>query len=250
VAESAEPLESRTLLAAAFSQFVDPNPNPGNQFGADLVLLRTGNIVITAPGDDAGGTDAGAVYLFSGSTGTLISTLTGSANGDQIGNGGVTSLATGHFVVSSTNWDNGTASDAGAVTFGNGFTGASGVVSAANSLVGTTSNDSVGSDGVTALTTGNYVVGSSNWDDRAVTDVGAVTFGSGFTGVTGAVSSQNSLVGSRVSDRVGSGGVTALSTGNYVVRSVDWDNRTLTDAGAVTFGSGTAGIQGSRRRGQ
>jgi ankyrin repeat protein len=41
--------------------------------------------------------------------------------------------------------------------------------------------------------------------------VGAVTFGSGTTGVSGIVSSANSLVGSVTDDLVGGNGVTALS---------------------------------------
>src|SRR5881296_103213 len=73
-----------TLQAATFPEFVDPNPAPGNQFGATVVVLSTGNVVILSPGDDAGGTDAGAVYLFNGSTGALISTLVGSTASDFV----------------------------------------------------------------------------------------------------------------------------------------------------------------------
>src|SRR5262245_50622036 len=81
-------LEDR--IAPAFSEFVDPHPASGNQFGHSVVPLGTGNVVITAPFDDAGGTDAGAVYLFNGATGALISTLTGSHANDKLGNQGVT----------------------------------------------------------------------------------------------------------------------------------------------------------------
>ena len=49
---------------------------------------------------------------------------------------------------------------AGAVTWGNGTTGISGTVSAANSLVGSTASDQVGIGGITALSNGNYVVNS------------------------------------------------------------------------------------------
>lgn len=54
-------MESRVLLAAAFPEFVNPNQNPANQFGATIVPLRTGNVVVTSPFDDAGGTDAEAL---------------------------------------------------------------------------------------------------------------------------------------------------------------------------------------------
>ena len=54
-------LASSGEALAAFAEFVDPNPAAGNQFGATVVALSTGNVVITSPFDDAGGVDAGAV---------------------------------------------------------------------------------------------------------------------------------------------------------------------------------------------
>jgi trimeric autotransporter adhesin len=78
------------------------------------------------------------------------------------------------------------------VTWGNGTTGTSGTVSAANSLVGNTPGDQVGGvqplGGVTALTNGNYAVLSTN--------KGTVTRGNGTTGIQGTLSSVNSLGGS------------------------------------------------------
>jgi hypothetical protein len=87
--------------AVQLTEYVDPNPAPGNQFGTHVVPLLTGNVVITAPGDDAGGPEAGAVYLFSGETGALISALRGAGSYDQVGSHGVTALADGDFVVAS-----------------------------------------------------------------------------------------------------------------------------------------------------
>ncbi|MDZ4849893.1 MAG: hypothetical protein SGI77_11390 [Pirellulaceae bacterium] len=235
-------------LGLAIAHFIDPNPATGNQFGATVVILTSGNVVVTSPFDDLGGTDAGAVYLFNGLTGALISTLRGSTASDLVGSVGVTALSNGNYVVLSPNWDSGTVQDAGAVTWGSGTAGVSGVVSASNSLVGSTALDKVGSDsfgsnGVTALSNGNYVVRSANWDNGTANSAGAVTWGSGTAGVSGVVSPANSLVGSTAFDEVGSV-VTALSNGNYVVRSANWDNGTATSAGAVTWGSGTTGISG------
>ncbi len=119
-------------------------------------------------------------------------------------------------------WDNGAAMDAGAATWGNGTTGITGAVSAANSLVGSRANDKVGA-GVTALSNGNYVVSSPQWNNGAVFGAGAATWGDGTTGITGTVSVANSLVGSSGGDGVGSHGVTALTNGNYVVRSRWWE---------------------------
>src|SRR5262245_34125584 len=89
------------LQAAPISEFADPHPAPGNQFGNTVVPLSTGNVVITSPFDDGGGTDAGAVYLFNGATGALISTLRGSKAGDHVGSRGVVPLLSGNYVVRS-----------------------------------------------------------------------------------------------------------------------------------------------------
>ena len=166
------PLEQRVLLVA-FSEFVDPNPAPGNQFGYQVVPLSTGNVVITSPYDDAGGSDAGAVYLFNGATGELISTLTGSHANDHVGSFlSVTALANGNFVVASPEWDNGGIIDCGAVTWGSGTTGISGTVNAMNSLVGSSAEDMVGYGGVTDLGNGNFVVSSLYWDNQGAADTG------------------------------------------------------------------------------
>src|SRR5205823_6613176 len=125
-------------------------------------------------------------------------------------------------------------------------------ITAGNSLVGSNSDDRVGAT-VTALSNGNYVVGSPRWENGAAILAGAATFGDGTNGISGAVSAGNSLVGNSLSsinayDQVGSGGVTALSNGNYVVSSPNWNNGSstfATYAGAVTFGSGTSGISGT-----
>ena len=70
---------------------------------------------------------------------------------------------------------------------GAGVRGLAGVVSSANSLIGSTASDLVGY-GVIALTNGNYVILSTSWQNGAVTGAGAVTWGSGTTGVSGVVS--------------------------------------------------------------
>lgn len=242
-------MEPRVLLAAAYAEFVDPNPAAGNQFGQTVIALDTGNVVITSPFDDAGGQDAGAVYLFNGATGTLISTLRGSNAGDTIGSGGVVALEGGNFVVISDEWDNGGLVDAGAVTFGNGTTGINGTVAAANSLVGGTTGDRVGSAGVTALTNGNYVVASPLWSAGVLVNIGAATWGSGTTGVNGGISAANSLIGATTGDGVGGdlnggSGIVGLNNGNYVVVSGAWANGINNEAGAVTWGDGLTGRTG------
>ncbi len=219
------------------------NPIVGNhsnsEFGQFLTTLQNSNtnIVVSDPNATVGGIGtAGAVYLFK-SDGTLLATLNGTNNSDQVGNAGVTALTNGNFVVGSVNWDGGI----GAATWVSGTGSVSGAVSSSNSLVGSvsgTSGDQVGTS-VTALTNGNYVVGSVNWNGGR----GAATWGSGTSGVTGTLSSSNSLVGSTANDAVGSV-ITALSNGNYVVGSPSWNNGTAS-VGAATWGSGTSGITGT-----
>src|SRR5436190_16180599 len=91
-----EALEERRVLAAGFAEFVDPDATIEDGFGTEVVPLSTGNVVVTAPYDDAGGTDAGAVYLFNGRTGALISALKGAQANDLVGSSGIWALANGN----------------------------------------------------------------------------------------------------------------------------------------------------------
>jgi hypothetical protein len=220
---------------------------PGSEaFGTSVTALPNGNIVVTDPLFDAGVTeDAGAVYLYDGASGTLISYFTGSTDNDQVGSGGVVVLSNGNFVVMSPQWQG-----VGAVTWGSGTSGVSGTtVSSSNSLVGSTYGDQVGyrafDTGVMPLSNGNYIVHSPNWDNGGAMDAGAVTWGDGTNGTSGVVSAANSLVGSSSNDNVGEYDVVELSNGHYVVRSLDWDNGGASNAGAVTWGNGTSGISGA-----
>ncbi len=230
-------------LDFALAQLTDPNPASGNQFGLHTAILPSGNVVVTSPFDDFGAPDAGAVYLFNGFTGALISALRGSTVFDNVGSGGLTLLNNGNYLVTSLNWDSGTVSNVGAVTWGSGLTGVSGTVSSSNSLVGSASGDQVGSQPTLVLTNGNYVVRSPFWDNGTATNAGAATWGNGSTGVSGVVSAANSLVGSTISDSIATNGQ-ALANGNYFLQSSSWDNGTVANVGAVTWGNGSTGVSG------
>lgn len=257
-ASCVESLENRALLAAAFAEFVDPNPSFANRFGEAVVPLSNGNVVVTSPYDNAGGVNAGAVYLFNGATGELISTLTGSQDDDNVGSnfrgGGITTLTNGNFLITSSQWSNGSIASAGAVTFASGVTGATGVVSSENSLVGSLENQQLGKDifaairlsypSVVALPNGNYVVTNEDTPNGSATDVGSVTHGNGSTGTTGVISTANSLLGSRSHEEIGNGGITILANGNYVISSPTWDNEEIFNAGAITFVNGETGLTG------
>jgi hypothetical protein len=214
--------------------------------GGGVTLLGNGNYVVSSPNWDSGGTaDAGAATWGSATAGVagtiaLANSLIGTKAGDHVGNGGVAALTNGNYVVSSPNWDNGGVADAGAVTWANGAVGLSGTISDTNSLVGLQANDHVGNGGVKALKTGNYAAVSTNWANTTHGNAGAVTWGNGTMGTSGAVAAGNSLVGSGANDQVGSGGVTALTNGNYVVASRLWSG----GIGAVTWGNGSSGTAG------
>lgn len=229
-------------------------------------------IVIASPMDSNLATNAGAVRLYNSQTGALISTLTGSSAYDYVGTG-LVQLGNGNLVVRSQAWGGATAlttspgnvtQGLGAVTFMNGSTGLTSSVNSSNSLVGSTSGDRVGHGGVNGigvavLTNGNYVVSTPTWSNSGLVNAGAVTWGSGTVGVTGTISSSNSLIGTNANDRVGSGldssttasntsqavskGITVLSNGNYVVTSPYWSGGGAGSVGmgAVTWGDGSAG---------
>jgi filamentous hemagglutinin family protein len=252
-------IEDPQLLLDA-QVFLSPTAFASAGFGSKIVKLSNGNVVITAtdesllgpiPGGGGAwyaGVNQGAVYLFS-SSGSLISALAGTGGSDRIGRDGVTVLTNGNFVVSSTQYGN----KKGAVTWVNGSTGLNGVVSSSNSLIGawqasTVPGDSAGSGGVTALINGNYVVNSPNWSFGTSSPptaplAGAVTWGNGSTGTSGVIGTSNSLVGSNSSDAVGSGGITALPTGGYVVTSSAWNS----GRGALTWvaDASSAGLIGT-----
>ncbi|MBL9116349.1 MAG: hypothetical protein JNJ83_15185 [Verrucomicrobiaceae bacterium] len=212
----------------------------------EIVPLTNGNYVIVSSVWSASPLSSqGAVTWATGTAPTAFvvgpaNSLIGSSNSDVIGSAGVRPLTNGNYVVLSPSWDNGSATNAGSITWGSGTTGIKGPITNANSLVGTQTNDAVGSGGLTRLTNGNYVAFSPAWKNGSNAAAGAATFGNGKTAVKGAVSASNSLVGSSANDQVGSSGIVQLSNGNYVVCSPTWNG----GAGAATWGSGSTGVKG------
>jgi len=151
--------------------------------------------------------------------------------GDCVGINFFLLLSNGNYVVNSPLWNG----SRGAETWADGTTGIHGVVSEANSLVGSSVGDLVGSH-FAALSNGNYLLGSPSWNGNR----GAVTWGDGNMGVRGIVSEANSLVGNDPNDRVGVN-LSLLSNGNYVLGSPSWNG----NRGAATWGSGTTGVRGT-----
>lgn len=223
----------------------------GDRVGIGQILaLKNGNFVVANPNWH----NIGAVTWINGTTGLSgtvsgANSLVGSTAGDNVGYFGLVALTNDNYVVRSLFWDAPGVEDAGAVTWGNGAIGITGIVSITNSLIGSSAQDMIGEGGVTPLQNGNYVVSSPIWNVPGmfngpgdIPDAGAVTWGNGATGTVGLVSSENSLVGSRPHETVGN--VTALTNGNYVVCSPNWQLPGTLSAGAATWGNGAIGISG------
>jgi filamentous hemagglutinin family protein len=257
------------LGGTTYLEILDPTPGAAEGFGGRLnLLLPSGNIVVASPNDSAlGPSSSGAVYLFS-PTGSLVSALVGATASDQVGSGGISQFSNGNFLVSSPNWANGlSAVGAGAVTWMNGITGklstgavggaVDGTAAVGNSVVGSSTGD-FGSSSVVLLASGHALISTPNWTVPAipangttiptaipaVAQAGAVTWINADDGTLsnaatgGPIAASNSLVGSAMNDRVGSGGVViGLTLGNAAIYSPDWAG----GAGAVTWINGMTG---------
>jgi hypothetical protein len=222
-----------------------------DEVGSAVFALSNGNYVVASPmwNKSSIGTSmasAGAATWGNGTTGitgavSSANSLVGTTPNDRVG-AGVAALTNGNYVVASFNWHNGATANAGAATWANGSIGLACAVSPLKSLVGSSPNDHVSSSGITALSNGNYVVTSTAWNNGAIAAAGAVTWGSGSGGQVGAVTANNSFVGTKSNDQVGSlfPGATPLSDGNFVIASKYWSNGAITASGAVTLANGAS----------
>jgi hypothetical protein len=210
----------------------------------------------------------GAVTWCNGADGKTINnsgvisssnSLIGTFSGDQVGQT-VVVLPNNNYVVVSPFLRNGSIPNAGSVTLcrSDGFT--IGNINIVNSFLGGSFDDRIGKDGIAVLANGNFVFGSSSWDNGATTDVGAVTFcKKDFTGTfSGIINSSNSLVGTNMSEKLGSNiregnstitnvysPIIPLPNGNYIVQNDRFKNGMIEAAGAVVWCDGNTGRSGN-----
>ena len=236
----------------------------------DIIVLKDGDYIVYSPyWHGSGGLfqNVGAVTFCRATTGcsgvvSASNSLVGERRDEQIGSipgprTAIVELANGNYVVASGFYNPNRLNDPnpfGAVTLCNGVTGCQGTIPSNISLIGSANRQSVGSNGVTPLPNGNYVVNTPGWDNGSASDSGAVTFCNGITGCNNGIHPGNSLLGSKSFDTVGNAAapgttnfvnpVVVLSDGNYLVVSPNWDKGTTVDAGAVTWCSGTTGCSG------
>ena len=137
----------------------------------NVTALPNGNYVVSSKyWDNNNAVNAGGVTWGNGLGGTvgaisITNSLVGSRTGNQVGS--ITVMLNSNYVVTSPLWDNGSATNAGAVTWANGLGGTVGAVTSFNSMVGASKEDQVGSGGITPLSVGGmngcFVVSSPAW---------------------------------------------------------------------------------------
>ena len=205
-------------------------------FNPNVTALTNGNFVVAAPNADVNAVaTAGSVMLINGTTGAQIgSTIAGDNVNDRLGSDGVAALANGNYVIASAGDDVNGITNAGSVMLVDGATG----IPIGTPIAGDENDDQLGSEGVTALTNGNYVIASRLDDVAGIFDAGSAKLVNGTTGIQ-----VSSIDGDNDFDFLGSRGVIALTNGNYVIASPSDDVNGIGDAGSVRLVDGTTGIQ-------
>ncbi|GET40779.1 FG-GAP repeat protein [Microseira wollei] len=156
--------------------FNNPTPAPEDYFGSSVAAVGN-NVLIAAPGDDAGANDAGVAYLFDGVTGNLLQTFNNptAAENDRFG----TAVAmVGNKVLMAAPGDDAGANDAGVAYLFDGVTG---------NLLQTFNNPTAAEGdyfGSSVAAAGNKVLIAAPGDDTAGFHAGAAYL---FDATTGAL---------------------------------------------------------------
>jgi filamentous hemagglutinin family protein len=216
---------------ALISQINGANGDDRFGYGA-ITALPNGNFVFGNPSATIGGIqDAGTVILANGSTGALISQISGANPTDGFGYGAITALPNGNFVFGNSYATIGGISRAGTVILANGSTGA--LISQIN---GANAGDGFGNGAITALANNNFVFANPLADIGGIPDAGTVILANGSTG---ALISQ--INGANPNDRFGGGDITALPNGIFVFGNPYADIGGIQDAGTVILANGSTG---------
>jgi len=236
-----------SLVGSHTNDYVGANSTPDPHYFNDYNSIRpvsgSAYLVSSVFWD---GNKGAVTYCSSGSSPNCLgavsssNSLVGSTSGDYIGLSYVTLVPSGGYIVNSSYWTNGGLGSAGAV-IPCPAAGCTGVVSTTNSLYGDAAGGQIGMS-VTLLTGGGFAVQSYNWGNG----LGAVTFCASLTDtrcVGKPISAANSLLGKPTvpNTMVGSGGITALPDGGYLVKSPSWRNDALVRTGALTYCSVSGG---------
>jgi len=216
-------------------ELVDPAPAEGDLFGNHVAILTNGNVVVTDPFESSIASHAGAVHLYDPISQSIIHSTYSITTDDRFGIFGIITLANGNFVIASPFADVNSVTDAGTVQLFNGATG----LAIGSAINGDADSDQLGYVRTTALSNGHFVITSPYDDVNGVLNAGSVQVINGTTGDK----IGSSIVGDVEDDQIGSGGITELANGNFVISSPFDDAGGLIDAGSVKIINGETGVQ-------
>ncbi len=207
--------------------YLNPTPASGDAFGFSVAGLGN-DVLIGEPLDDAGALDAGAVYLFDGTTGSLLQTFLNPSPGagDQFG---FFVAAVGNNVLIGAPFDDGGATDAGSAYLFDGATGA---------LLQTFSNPTpaLGDQfGFRVSAVGSNVLIGAPFDDVGATDSGVAYL---FDSVTGSLLQTFLNPTPAVGDQFGAA---VAGAGANALVGAPFDNTGANDAGAAYLMNGATG---------
>lgn len=227
--QPATPQQPQPQPQAESHTIVDPNTAAANRFGIKTLELSNGNIVIASEQQIGG-----AVHLYNPVTQTFIHSIYGETLGDFNNENGaliLTALSNGNFVLSAPEYDVNGVTNGGKVMLINGNTG----TQIGTAIEGDNNNDYMGGI-VTALSNGNYVIGSPSDEVNGINDAGSVMLINGLTGVQ----IGTTIEGDNAGDRFGNIAATELTNGNFVI-AADRDTTAQPNAGSIRLVNGTTG---------
>ena len=197
----------------------NPTPAAGDQFGWS-VSISGDKVLVGAIYDDTGANDAGAAYLFDGTTGNLLQTFVSPTPAANDWFGFSVSIS-GDKVLVGTPFDDTGANDAGAAYLFDGITG--------NLLQTFVSPTPAANDkfGISVSISGDKVLVGAYQDDTGAINAGSAYL---FDGITGALLQTFQKPTPAAGDQFGS---SVSISGDKVLVGAYWDDPGANDAGAA-----------------
>jgi hypothetical protein len=149
---------------------LDPTPGASNQFGASVIQLANGNIVVSEPNDSSVAAYSGAVHLYSPFSSTPIASIYGDVANDYLGSDGITALGNNNYVIASAYDDDGSNVNAGSVRLVDGSTG----VAIGAAIVGAVAFDMSNVQVIAPVSGDYYILSQPQVDDGGQVDAGRV----------------------------------------------------------------------------
>ncbi len=218
-----------SVTGTVLRTFQKPNPAASDFFGSGPIAALGNNVLVGVPGDDTGAINAGAVYLFDGTTGALLHTFLNPtpAINDEFGS---SIAAVGNNVLVGAYLDNTGASNAGAAYLFDGITG-----TLLKTFLSPTP-DASDLFGTSVAAVGNNVLIGADGDDTGANDAGAAYL---FDSTTGNLL-ETFLNPTPAADDIFGQSVAAL--GNNVLVGAPLDDTGAPNAGAVYLFDGSSGV--------